>query len=114
LDNNANLVDEEQTVKFLEDASDYERGISRMDDKRKEIMQKLREWARELATVAGQKRKHIFLFITVNQCFSKLETLCPEKKLTSKKKPEDHALPVFNGKKENATLAKNSNSQLAL
>ncbi|KAJ7347820.1 hypothetical protein DFH08DRAFT_808595 [Mycena albidolilacea] len=43
LDNQANHVDEEALIHNLETASDYERGISRLDSKQKELFQSLRE-----------------------------------------------------------------------
>ena len=57
LDNEANTVDEERVLDTLESASDYERGLERLDDTAKEIVKKLREWAGDLAKVAGNKRK---------------------------------------------------------
>jgi ASC-1-like (ASCH) protein len=41
LDNNGNLVDEERVVEALDQASDYERGLQRMDTKEKEMVEKL-------------------------------------------------------------------------
>jgi hypothetical protein len=49
-----NLVEKEQIIDLLERASDYARGVLRLDDKGKAIVQKLREWADDLATITGQ------------------------------------------------------------
>jgi hypothetical protein len=57
LDQEANLVDERQVLDALEKASDYERGLDRLDDKQKGLVRKLREVAGDLAKVVGKKRK---------------------------------------------------------
>jgi len=44
----------------LEAASNYERGLARLDDTGKAIVKKLREWAGDLAQVAGNKRKRTY------------------------------------------------------
>ena len=41
----ANAIDEERVLEALEAASDYERGVAKLDDTGKAIVQKLREWA---------------------------------------------------------------------
>jgi hypothetical protein len=48
LDNEANTVDEQQVLDTLESASDYEWGLECLDDGRKAIVKKLREWAGDL------------------------------------------------------------------
>lgn len=55
LDNEANLVDETRIIETLENASDYERGVDRLDEKGKEIVQKLKEWAGDLVAIPGNK-----------------------------------------------------------
>jgi len=60
LDHKANTVDEQRVIEILEAASDYERGVERLDKSGKAIVKKLREWAGDLAKVAGEKRKHTF------------------------------------------------------
>lgn len=60
LDHDANVIDEERVLETLEAASDYERGLERLDEKGKEIVKKLREWAGDLAKVAGKKRARMF------------------------------------------------------
>jgi len=45
LDNEANTVDEMCIINMLEYASDYERGVGRLDDKGKAIVTKLKGWA---------------------------------------------------------------------
>jgi len=57
LDSVANTVDEQRVLDTLEAASDYERGVGRLDENGKAIVRKLREWAGDLAKVAGSKRK---------------------------------------------------------
>ena len=55
--NDANTVDEQRVLETLESASDYERGLERLDKDGKAIVKKLREWAGDLVKVAGKKRK---------------------------------------------------------
>jgi hypothetical protein len=62
LDNEANTVDEERVLDTLESASDYERGLGRLDQDGKAIVKKLREWAGDLAKVGGNKRKRTTFF----------------------------------------------------
>jgi hypothetical protein len=57
LDHEANTVEEERILHDLEKASDYERGLERLDEDGKAIMKKLREWAGDLMKVAGNKQK---------------------------------------------------------
>jgi len=57
LDDDANLVNEQRVLDTLDKASDYERGLGRLDDKEKGIVRKLRELAGDLTKVVGQKRK---------------------------------------------------------
>ncbi|KAJ7823940.1 hypothetical protein B0H14DRAFT_3729457 [Mycena olivaceomarginata] len=45
LDNEANLVDEQRVLEDLEAASDYERGVSRLDTKRKAAWARMKELA---------------------------------------------------------------------
>ena len=52
-----NTVDEIHVIDELERASDYERGIGRLDEKYKAVVQKLRELAGDIVKVAGNKRK---------------------------------------------------------
>jgi hypothetical protein len=61
LDNEANMVDEICVIDMLEDASDYERGVERLDDKGKAIVTKLKELAGGVATEALKKRKRMRL-----------------------------------------------------
>jgi len=58
LDNEANTVDEKHIINMLEDASDYERGVAKLDDKVKAVVMKLKEWAGGIAhKVADALRK---------------------------------------------------------
>ena len=59
LDYEANTVDEQRILDDLEAASDYERGLAQLDEAGKGIVKKLREWAGDLAKVAGKKRKRM-------------------------------------------------------
>ena len=63
LDNEANVVDEQRILDALESASDYERGFGRLDEAGKAIVKKLREWAGDLAKVAGNKWKRTILIL---------------------------------------------------
>ena len=58
LDNEANTVDKKHVINMLEDGSDYERGVARLDDKVKAVVMKLKEWAGGIAhKVADASRK---------------------------------------------------------
>ncbi|KIM36341.1 hypothetical protein M413DRAFT_424966 [Hebeloma cylindrosporum] len=92
LDHEANTIDEERVLHELEAASDYERGLERLDVNGKAIVKKLREWAGDLKKVAGNKRKR-----------SDHEKKIKEPRKTPNQ-PKAPAPPVFT-KKENATLA---------
>ena len=70
LDNEGNTVDEQRVFDTLESASDYERGIERLDENGKAIVKKLREWAGDLAKVPGNKWKR-----TSFNMFKKLKSL---------------------------------------
>jgi hypothetical protein len=63
LDNEANTVDEQRVLDTLESASDCERGLERLDEGGKAIVKKLREWAGDLAKIAGNKRKRTIFFL---------------------------------------------------
>jgi hypothetical protein len=63
LDNEANIVDEQHVLDMLESASDYERGLECLDDTGKAIVKKLREWAGDLAKIAGNKWKRTTFFL---------------------------------------------------
>ena len=58
----ANTVDEQRVIDTLEAASDYERGVKRLDGPGKAIVTKLRELAGDLAKVAGKKRIRTFFW----------------------------------------------------
>jgi len=60
LDHEANTVDEQRVIETLEAASDYECGVEGLDEPGKAIVKKLREWAGDLAKVAGEKWKRTF------------------------------------------------------
>ena len=63
LDNEGNTVDEQCVLDTLESASDYERGIERLDENGKTIVKKLREWAGDLAKVTGNKWKRTSFYM---------------------------------------------------
>jgi hypothetical protein len=57
LDGDGNLVDEEKVVEILDSASDYERGLDRLDSQAKPIVQKLQKLAggpKSASLVSGQ------------------------------------------------------------
>ena len=62
LDNDANLVNEQCVLDTLDEASDYERGLGRLDNKQKGVVRKLRELAGDLTKVVGQKWKCVFFY----------------------------------------------------
>lgn len=57
LDNEANLVDEQQVLDALENASDYERGLERLDDVQKGVVKRLREVAGDLKDLCSPRRR---------------------------------------------------------
>jgi hypothetical protein len=61
LDNEANTVEEQCVLDALEEASDYERGVERLDENGKNIVKKLRELAED--QMAGNKRKRMKFYI---------------------------------------------------
>ena len=56
LDDEADLH-EQQVLEALEKASDYERGLDRLDEMQKGMVERLWEVADDLVKVAGKKRK---------------------------------------------------------
>jgi hypothetical protein len=63
LDHEANLVDEQRVLDTLERASNYERGLERLDDAEKGVVRKLREVAGDLSKLVGNKRKRTCMFV---------------------------------------------------
>jgi len=63
LDHEANTINEQRILDELEAASDYERGLEKLDGDGRAIVTKLKEWAGELVKVAGNKRKRTVLFM---------------------------------------------------
>jgi vacuolar-type H+-ATPase subunit E/Vma4 len=61
LDHAANPVDKEAIIKLLENASDYERGLTRLNSQQKALVDKLKELSGGIKKVAltGNKRKSI-------------------------------------------------------
>ncbi|KAF8263690.1 hypothetical protein EI94DRAFT_1703821 [Lactarius quietus] len=57
LDHEANLVDEDCVLKALEATSDYEHGVSQLNDNQKALVKRLREEAGDIPKVVGAKRK---------------------------------------------------------
>jgi hypothetical protein len=82
LDHNANLVDEQRILEALENASDYERGLERLDEEQKGVVRRLQEAAGNLSTVVGKKRKR-----TSNSCsvWLELTDFRPGTKMRTKK-----------------------------
>jgi chaperonin cofactor prefoldin len=59
LDNAGNLVDEEIVVDLLDNASDYEHGLTRLTSQQKALVEKLKELGEvNKAMLPGKKRKH--------------------------------------------------------
>ena len=110
LDHEANTIDEERVLHDLETASDYERGIERLDEDGKVVVKKLREWAGDLMKVAGKKRKRTRFCMP--WAMGSITDFCSEGSDHEKqrKRPENKpsqltaSAPVFT-KKENATLS---------
>ena len=57
VDGKGNVVDDQQVINKLETASDYERGIGRLNETDKDIVQKLCELAGDISKTVGNKRK---------------------------------------------------------
>jgi hypothetical protein len=55
LDHNANLVDKQLVLEALESASDYEQGLSRLNNKQRGLVKKLYKAAGNFSKVAGKK-----------------------------------------------------------
>lgn len=51
-------MDEQQVLEALENASDYERGVERLDGEQKGVLRKLCEAAGDLSKVVGSKQKY--------------------------------------------------------
>ena len=105
LDNTGNLVDEERVVDILDKASDYERGLGRLGQEEKSIVQKLMQ----LAGAVSASKKHkcmgfsIFTF-SGQQILKPLFYLGPlQHANTSHEQIKSAPAPKFQ-KKENATL----------
>ncbi len=107
MDHEANTVDEQRILDVLEAAPDYERGLAQLDEAGKGVVKKLREWAGDLAKVAGNKRKRTNFRVCMLQKGSMLTPfICKglEQRKEPKEKSTQASAPVFT-KKENATLA---------
>lgn len=59
LDHEANTIDEQRIIDELEAASDYERELEQLDEGGRKIVNKLREWAGDVAKAIGNKRKRM-------------------------------------------------------
>jgi hypothetical protein len=59
------MINEEHIIESLENASSYEWGVGRLDERAKDIVNKLREWAGHLVKVASKKRKSKDIFFSV-------------------------------------------------
>lgn len=69
LDNHANLIDEERLLEELENASDYERGLSHLSLAKQVAWKKLKEFAEGVKTsvpipTASAKRKRVSPYLT--------------------------------------------------
>ena len=107
LDHEGNTVNEQCVIETLEAASDYECAVEGLDKSGKAIVKKLREWAGDLAKVAGKKRKLTFLSSLF--CRSDLSDIFwlglehEKEAKVPKEKAKSSVTPVFT-KKENSTL----------
>jgi len=78
LDNDANLVDEQQVLEALENASDYDQGVARLNEEQKAIVRKLREAAGDVSKVVGKKRSRasaIFAVLWLELTYQRPRTL---------------------------------------
>jgi len=66
LDNNANFVDEDAVVDLLDKASNYERGLERLNSQQKVLLEKLKELGGGIKKVAGHKRKHMCITMSLS------------------------------------------------
>lgn len=106
MDNTGNLVDEEHVVDILDKTSDYERGLGRLGQEEKSIVQKLMQLAG--AGSASKKCKHMYFSIFT---FSSQQILKPlfyvgplqHANFTSREQIKAAPVPKFQ-KKENVTL----------
>ncbi|KAG6872508.1 hypothetical protein C0992_009551, partial [Termitomyces sp. T32_za158] len=57
LDNEANLIDEEAVVELLEEASDYEHGLSQLSSHQKNLVDRLLVLGGGQEKIVGNKRK---------------------------------------------------------
>jgi hypothetical protein len=57
LDHEASTVNERRVIDILEASSDYEMTLVGLDDEKKAVVKKLREYAGDLAKTVGNKRK---------------------------------------------------------
>ncbi|KAF8268944.1 hypothetical protein EI94DRAFT_1726481 [Lactarius quietus] len=68
LDGDGNLIGEERVVQDLEEASDYERGLERLDMESRGIVQKLQGLGGGYWAPIGKKRKCINFFYCFETC----------------------------------------------
>jgi hypothetical protein len=73
LDNEANHVDEDTLIDSLENASDYERGLVRLDSKQKGLVEKLKALAVGVRSgEPSKKRKSVFFIFLAPPLSSQL------------------------------------------
>jgi hypothetical protein len=70
LDHDANLVDEQQVLDTLEEVSDYERGVGKLNDAQKGALGRLREVVGDIVKSVGKKRKNMCIYGASIQCLS--------------------------------------------
>jgi hypothetical protein len=70
LDGDGNLIDEEQVLEILEKASDYERGLEKLNFAEKMIVQRLEQLAQGAAPSKSSKKSKISIKLTVKFCAS--------------------------------------------
>jgi hypothetical protein len=60
LDHEVNIINKQCVIDNFEAASDYERGLARLDDAGRAIVKKMQECTQDLAQIAGNKWKHMY------------------------------------------------------
>ena len=69
---------EQRVLDTLERASNYERGLERLDDAEKGIVRKLQEVAGNLSKLVGNKQKHTCIFAIPESINNEVNQICLE------------------------------------
>ena len=70
LDSDANFVTEIQVIEALETASNYERGLGRLDELQIAVVQRLHETTGDVAKIAGNKWKCLSVLSFILKCLT--------------------------------------------